>query len=212
MYRRFFIWLALVFAGFGPSPTAKAFVISNEGFEAGTLGPWLYTGFGNATIGSFNPQEGAQYANLGFQSSFGAESFTFAQDFSWSSTAALSLQFYAQRTDFTGLNDTAVSFEVKVDGTVLSTTVPTFGGSNIQSASWLYYDLTTPGLLAAGMHTLTFTFDRGATAFARGPSLALDNVVVTTAVPEPIAAWLLGTGAALWACSRRRQRHTDLPG
>jgi hypothetical protein len=180
-------------------------LITNAGFENGTLTPWVLTaGNVNSGIGTSNPKEGANYALIGVNSSFTPETVTLSNDFTLGSSTNLSLHFFAQRTEASGVDDLSLVFEVYLDSTLMSTALPTYSGSTVQYALWQSYDLTTASPLAPGSHTLSFVFTRAASLYARGPKLALDDVSLV-AVPEPVSSLLLGIGAALFVWHRRRK-------
>jgi hypothetical protein len=188
---------------------AHAQLVFSDGFESGSLASWTAAGAINTSFGNINPKEGSQYVALGFPSGGDAQTLTFSRSFSLGASASVTVEFFAQRTDFTGINDVSAAFEVKLDSTVLTTSFPTFGGSNAQAGLWTTYQLVTPSDLGPGLHTLTFTFIRNASGFMRSPQLLLDGVAVS--VPEPsIAGLLLLGGSTAFSVRRLRQRSRSI--
>ncbi|MBI5688733.1 MAG: PEP-CTERM sorting domain-containing protein [Verrucomicrobia bacterium] len=194
----------LVFLAVFAAP-ARAQLVFSDGFESGSLASWTAGGAISTGFGNINPKEGSQYVALSFPSGGDAQTLTFSRSFSLGANAPVTVEFFAQRTDFTGINDVSAAFEVKIDSTVLTTSFPTFAGSNVQAGGWTTYQLVTPSDLGAGLHTLTFTFIRTASGFMRGPQLVLDGIAVS--VPEPsIAGLLVLGGSAAYLVRRLRQR------
>ncbi len=168
--------------------TSHAQLLQNGGFEAATLAPWTGSGDIDARTGTENPRAGTKYATLAFQASGSqASSLSFSQQITLPTAGIVSLEFFAQRFDpTTGQDDVPLTFEARIDSTVLSTSLPPFAGDRVQTATWRRYRLTTPTALPAGAHTITFTFTRGDSTFGRAPVLALDAASVTLLKTIPI--------------------------
>lgn len=166
----------------------QAQIVNNAGFEEATLAPWFGNGDINATIASVSAKEGASYAVLSFKDAFfTSSSCTFSQQISLPVPGIVSLEFFAQRFDpASGQNDVAITFEARVDSTVLSSAAPPFSGSRVDASGWQRFRGSTPTIVPAGEHTVTFTFTRGSSAFGRAPSLALDAVSVKLLSTVPI--------------------------
>ncbi len=188
------IFLLLLSLGLATSLPARseAQIIQNGGFEDASLVPWIGSGDINAEVGSGGSsgvaKEGAKFARLSFKEGFfTASSLSFSQEVTLPTAGIVSLEFFAQRFDpITGQDDVPLTFEARIDSTVLSTSLPPFAGDRVQTATWRRYRLTTPTALPAGAHTITFTFTRGDSTFGRAPVLALDAASVTLLKTIPI--------------------------
>lgn len=182
-------------------------LLQNGGFEDATLAPWVGSGDINMSRGGNGAFEGTAFANLSFTGPFAAQSFTFSQAFNLGAATPVTLIFYAQRYDSGGFDDTALTFTARIDGIVLSMTLPPFSGTTVLAGNWLRYEITTPSALSAGSHTLAFDYSRGGTGFGRSPGLALDAVSLAP-VPEPSVPLLLVSAGAIAFALRRFARNS----
>jgi hypothetical protein len=180
MLRRFPLFVICAAVASSLPRDADAQIIQNGGFEEATLAPWVSSGDANVTTASANAQEGGKYAVLAFKDAFfTASSMSFSQEITLASAGPVILEFFAQRFDPVSGTDHSVTFEARVDATVLTNTLPPFSGSAVQANGWARFRFATPTSLPAGTHTVTFAFTRADSLFGRAPQLAIDAVSAT---------------------------------
>jgi hypothetical protein len=190
------------------TPAAAAEGIENGGFDGGTS-PWTATGGINFSL--------LGGALISFGTSFGSASGDLSQAFTTTSDGVFDYAFDAGRGESAcSCDDVALTFEARLDGTLLSALLPQFAGSNPLSTPLLSHYAGSLAL-GAGDHELTFAFSRGTSGFGRAPYFLLDSVQgeltpnagnpTGPGVPEPStwALMIVGSGFA-GAALRRRAR------
>jgi hypothetical protein len=182
----FFAAAAVVVLSTAGAARASPNLIINGGFETGDLTGWTNGGFilvsAPGGLGGYNPNSGSFYAALGDVGTLGTLSQTFSDDAG--TTLNLSLFLNSNGT-------TPNQITVEIDGTTL------FSETNIPNSNG-YFEVTG-SVTATGSDTLTI-FERDDPDW-----IALDDVSVTEAVPEPASFALFG--ASLLGLGWLRRRH-----
>jgi hypothetical protein len=209
--------LLSVLLALGLTPVSGASVLVNSSFETGSLTPWASTGGINASaLSTAHATDGSYVALIAFTSDLATG--TLSQTFNLASDASVDYAFWIGRSESAcGCNDVPLTFTARIDGVILSTTLPAFETTG--SASPLAMTLTSnySGSLAllAGVHELAFDFSRGSTLFGRAAYFELDGVSLSeqaigtvSAVPLPAALPLFATGLGVMGVLARRKRKT----
>jgi hypothetical protein len=189
--------------------SAHAGVLANGDFATG-IAPWT-------TSGGIGAGVNGGRALIEFGTTFGDASGTFSQTFVTSQAGQLDYVFDLARSEaFCGCMDVALTFEARVDGVVLSSSLPAFDPDGSFSPAALSHFTHYAGAvsLAAGDHAFSFTFTRGPSLFGRDPFFGLDGVDATLTpaasptpgVPEPASWALMIAGFGLAGAMLRRRR------
>ena len=170
--------------------TAHAADLVVGGFGAS---PWVTTGnLSASTLGS-------GVGVIAFTNTFAG---TLSQGFTTADAGLFDYAFDVGRGESAcSCNDVQITFEARIDGTLLSNAIPAFdpsGGGNPLSTTPLSHYAGSL-MLGAGAHELSFAFGRGPSGFGRGVYFVIDGVQGASAAPPALP----GAGAvpepASWA-------------
>ena len=171
------------------SASAKANLITNGGFEAGTLSPWTVTN--NVSVVSSGPHSGS-YDAL-FQQVSSPSFDTLSQTIN-AGPGKYDLDFWLYYND-----NTSQEFKVTFDGnTVLDLT------TQLQTGGGAYKHVTVKGITTNSASTKLIFSSQNPAYYMRLDDV---NLIASAAVPEPSSATLLGLGAVgltIGAYRRRR--------
>ena len=191
---------------------ARANLVSNGGFETGSLSPWSLVGSGGGVaIDSASAHSGSYDAAFSLTS--GGTTASLTQSIATTAGQSYSLSFWLFDQAAVPGNDTmTVTFGGFTDAVLWS---------GLNTNSYANVQLTVPGSDITGTSTslgFAATIDpnpSGVKGGSAGGPFNLDDIVLTAnsaAAPEPPAAWLLAVGVAALGLAARRRRSTESAG
>jgi hypothetical protein len=201
----------------GVLPASALELVTNGGFETGTLAGWTTSGLGSGTCPFANNDwnvsttgtatgctpvpgpAGSAYAAYVMNDGTGPLSYLLTQSISVPlGTSGGMLTFDWTTTNF---SDPGRLLSAILNG------ITVFSSSTFGSTGWTPVSVDVSAILAAAAgSSISLTFDNFIPSTWTGPAgLGLDNASIATTVPEPVSLALLGLGLAALGFARRKK-------